>query len=328
MVSLAQMFSRLLGSVRSIFTWTPSNRVQASGSTVEQQVRVELAEAAEGGMVTTRQQEHSLLETSLVGGLEDVTPKSQSRKRRSVGAVNNTPTENERISSIGTPMKSAPAAKRRRISPSPALPERTSTAEAATETDDAVAKKDSSLEPDNEAVITASLNSSPNPASPAPLPSTRSLATNGHTSDVDMHSKGELENDKMKPSRPCDEDSEEHAQVNPKKKPGTKDIKTGSKLANESSPQSQNALRNDRALTKKPIHKRFGTEEPEVVEELEVNANDENHGRRSRNGDIPNATAQIVDEGSEDDAPETVTASAGQAQAQKAAADEAQAVAR
>ena len=273
-------------------------------------VKVELAEVVDEGMVTTRLQEHVQPGTTLVGGLEDVTtPESQRRKRKSNGVVDGSRTQS--------------AEKRRCTSTSSSAPTRGPLATVMNGPSTAAAKEIPCSEPKSvksDTSIHTSRPLSPSQASFTPQP-----ATSHQPQDTINPALEEPRNNDLLENGAAQVDDVKYNPVVPPRKQNAR---------MENAPGSPKAavLRgrmpttNEMISTKKPIHKRFGSDEPGTIEDTENIAREPDSAAAAINTDVQ--YAEDDDEDDDDDVPEVVTTSVGLEQVHKAAVGASQAIER
>lgn len=283
--------------------------------TADQQIRQELAEAAPPGMVTTRSQEHNTGDSFLVEHLKTDTPAGQTRKRTVDDEDKRTPSQS--------------AVKRRRVSL-----EKDDVAVADPAGSDGLLKEEAINQASDEAQrcldgIDLSISGSqsiPEHHAPESRPPTAEAPTSSTVielqgSEVDSASSGNGESSGRNGLHNQSNTSQKRKKTEPTHSGTSGELHT----ARTSSIHATNGEKGDKPEVKKPTHKRFGSEEPSAASDQPFPQD-----ARIRPLDTPMQGANASDGSSDsgDDAPETVTASAGLDQARSAAAEEAKAAER
>ena len=319
------MLNRLFHTVRGFFV-NPSPTFESCDSfIVDQQLRADLLRATIEGMVTTRLQDHTLPNNGIPKTIEAATPKSVSGKRK---YVENTETLVKQSSAKRKRSGSKPDNVTTESSVVIALgPE---VVEVNAPVEESGVNKESNDERRNtnnaetrhhvEKVAGAIVHESPNMPEAIVSTSDLYLSTDSLT-EVNGKVSQEAQNDDSTIGT-------------------AKEIDLGKKVGNsrrrksraEPDERTRTAATADLsngvsqigfgASTKVHTHKRFGTEEPEIVETtISAQVADVN-----QNPSAPHQTT--IEEESEDDAPEALTAAAGLEQSRNATTEAARAVAR
>lgn len=333
-VSLADMFLFLFQTVR-IFLSTSSLTVEHSHNLgADRQIEAELAIAADEGMATTGLEDHTSAGTEVVYDDGAPTPENATRKRASEDQSSNTlehlsPKRNRANSEPATELADTGTPARRS-----STPESITIKAPVTEVSGDV----TSANADN---LTEDTNPSQHHETlpTAEVCESRTNSVDGTTSASTTLSDciGLVNMDDSKETSSADtlvngldpEDSTSGKSVKTKRRTG---IKRNNETKLQKSPKSaKRAAREsdinhvgNKAINKKPTHKRFGSEEPKV-EVLEKSSPSE------ASEITPNASTShytTIEDDSEDDAPEVISASAGLIQSRVAAADAAKAVER
>ena len=283
----------------------PEPTVQTA--TAEQQIQQELAEAAHQGMVTTRSQEHNTWETGLVERLEIDAPGPQVRKRKGNDGEENTPTQS--------------AVKRRRASPErdlsvdagPGVSNGSLKVEATNQTSD---EADRFLDDIGNSI--SSIMSLPDHH----VPESQTLIGDSQIPDIVNESQGIKADGGPSGNGESSGNNAVQNRSNTSRK-RRKHNPTHSRTNGDlhkaiSSPNSTNGPKEDKPKVKKPIHKRFGSEEPSLSSDQRML---EDAQIRSLDRAMEGAVVSDEENDSGADVPEVVTASAGLNQARSAAAE-------
>lgn len=299
----------------------------------DQQIQADLANAADDSMVATRLQDHTLPGTGVVEDGEVAAPKSATRKRTSDHGSSNAPKQS--------------SAKRRRADSEPSIqpvdtPTRPSSTSDFTRITAPVTTLDADMTLGNEDDMLGNTEPSQNHGEPsvaevlevrtAPtdaLTSVPKAICSQETSIVVDDSKQTSSTDTLLNERDSEELNQGRTLVTKKRKAGVKKkddtkLQKSVKSSKRAAQESNTSHVGNGTATKMPIHKRFGSEEqmlenPEKVPPSQVSG---------VNADTNACHFTTIEDDSEDDAPETISAVAGLNQLRKAAAVAAKAVER
>ena len=321
------MFSKLVQNVRT-FLSRPSLVVEDSHSlAADRQIQADLAIAADDSMVAIRLQDHTLPGTGVVKDGEAATPKRATRTRKDEDGSSNTPKQS--------------SSKRKRTHPEPS-----------TQSGDTPTRPSSTLDPTRitapmttlDADVTLGNNTKPSQhhggPSVADMVEARTDPIDGSTSESEAiashdtsiiveDSKETSSADTLVNEQDSDKPNQSITPVPKKRKAGRKRkddtrLQKSPKLSAQAAPESDVSYVGNGTVTKMPIHKRFGSEEPilEISEKLPPSQ------ASGVNADTNADHFTTIEDDSGDDAPETMSAAAGLSQSRKAAADAAKAVER
>ena len=313
------MFSRLLQFLQSFFTRSTTDaNLNDPVLRSDPQVKAELAEVVDEGMVTTRLQEYVHSGTSLMGGLEDVAPESQPRERNINGVIKDSRTQ--------------PAEKRGHSSSvSPAPVERPPAV--ATHDPSTTAAKEIPEKADT--FIHTSRPLSPLQVSSAPHPATNHKPPNAVSPVLD-----EPQHNDLLANGAVQVDIVKQNTVIPPRGPNAR-IENVPGSPKALVPGDRTRLTNEMTSRNSPTHKRFGSDEPGIIKVtknmirgadwLAVAVNTDMQYAEDNDDDDDGGHGGHGDghgDDDEDDEPEIVTTSAGLEQAQRAAAGASQAIER
>ncbi|KAL9120908.1 MAG: hypothetical protein Q9187_002535 [Circinaria calcarea] len=329
------MFSSLFQNVR-VFLSRSSLTVEHSHSlAADRQIKADLAIAADEGMATTRLEDHALAATEVLYDDGAATQESATRKRANEDESSNTleqlsPKRRRancepatELADTGTPARRSSMSESIRIkAPVTEVLEDVASANA----DDLIEDRNPSQHHETPAVAEVSESRTNS------VDGTASASTifSDHIGLVNMDDSKETSSaDTLVNGRDPEESTSGKSVKTKKSKPGVKrnnetKLQKSPKSAKRAARKSDINHVGNEATNKKPTHKRFGSEELKV-EILEKPSPSE------ASEVTPNASTShhtTIEDDSEDDAPEVISASAGLFQSRVAAADAAKAVER
>ena len=311
------MFSNLFQATKAIFARPPALVYLSSHSTVDEQLQIELANAVEKGMVTSRRQEHLLSDDESLRAIQNGTAKVQSRKRKT-----------EHDMDI-TPKQSSPKRRRRDMSTAIFGPGSPTVVESPEKP--LSANKEYKLKPQamgdqtNNAqnltgeVIAGEVDRTVVTSTPSTNVAVQGSSTANGDSIVDAVGSTL---DSYQPPGKASDGTQQVNFVRQKKISSVRDFKRREKFGFE---EPVTASRGVPASTiSKATHKRFGSDDIELSDPLsfEVKADID---QSKREGYLREA---VIEDNSEDDAPDTVTASNGLDQARMAVKEVSNAIER
>ena len=312
------MFSTLRALAKvflgTLYSGTDTTQTFDSQVEANQQIQAELAHAIEDGMVTTRQQEHASADTSLVEGLEGDKPKYL-RKRKGDNEVEEilgkSGLKKKRVN--GGPDHSAVDATK---SNSPKV--RISSLNDGAIVDGPLPQEPEAItHPNSPTLETPGFEMSPNSMG----------LTNGKRNEIPAKPLGSMSEETIEAgvSEELGDDIPTKSNSGKKRKRQDQANHATNGGVNATSPKKLASVKDNALEIKKPTHKRFPSEEPETFLHLSSHNDAQDH---DTSGDLKKPSAPHVEDDSDDDAPETVTASVGLAQAQSASAEASKAAER
>lgn len=299
----------------------------------DRQIQTDLAVAADNSMVATRLQDHTSPGTGMVKDGEVATPKSATRKRKYEDGPSSTrkqslskrrQTDSESSTHlIDTPTRPSSTSDPTRIT----RPITTLDVDVTLENENDMMNDTEPSQYHGKLSVAEILEARIDPVDD---PTSVSQATNSHDTSIGVDDSKEISSaDTLVNEQESDELNQGRTPVIKKRMTGVKskdDAKLQKRAKSSKQVEHESNIGHvvNGTMTKVPIHKRFGSEEPIV----EIPAKLPLSQASGVKADTDTGHFTTIDDDSEDDAPETISAAAGLSQSRKAAADTAKAVER